>query len=95
MIAREAFNVHHLEINPPTSVREAGKGCSLQALKLYRVLRLQRIRLYLREEHYRLGSLKVPAVLSLVSKATENNHNPFPLEQQKATTIRARNLSQQ
>lgn len=84
-----------VEINTPTSVREAEKGCSLQALKLCRVLRLQMIRLYLREEHCRLGSLKVPAVLSwqnLVSKATENNHNPFPLEQGSLGT---RNLSQQ
>lgn len=79
-----------VEINTPTSVGEAGKGCSLQALKLCRVLRLQMIHLYLREDHYCLGNLKVPAVLSwqnLLSKTTENNHHPSPLEQQRATTI--------
>lgn len=70
-----------VDINAPTSVCEAGKGRSLQAIKLCRVLRLQMISLYLPEELYCLGNLQVPAVLSWqnpMSKATENNHHPSP-----------------
>lgn len=70
-----------VEMSIPTSVSEARKGCSQQELKLCRLLRLQMICLYLRVEHDRLGNLNVPALLrwqNLMSKATENNHHPFP-----------------